>query len=272
MYTDPSGYKWDWNWLNPVHWMSEGMQWINDNTSGLRQTMTDIGVPDFGVGINSNGNTFHYVGNGGNIYHNQLGNDYAGAVNSVINDARFAMDVAQSQGGSLGGSFVDGFVSGAAATWEGIKAPFTSWKGYGESVLNGLTLGMYGQVQMYNSLYQVGKGIPSYTANDYAFGAGFVAEKGLEIVLLRKASQVNPFGINNGYGFKIGRTEFMYANPNAGGGMIFSYKSLSGGKFRLDYHGFGSRGRTTHFHSNYWGYSNSPHRSINPFYFGQPIK
>ncbi|SMO46761.1 hypothetical protein SAMN06265379_101953 [Saccharicrinis carchari] len=71
MFTDPSGYKWDWNYLNPVHWLSEGMQWINDNTKGLRRKMVDIGVPDFGVAINSAGHTSHYVGNH-YVSHNQF--------------------------------------------------------------------------------------------------------------------------------------------------------------------------------------------------------
>lgn len=48
--TDPTGNKWDWNWLNPLHWFSEGMQWVNDNTEGVRQKMADAGIPDFGVG------------------------------------------------------------------------------------------------------------------------------------------------------------------------------------------------------------------------------
>ena len=82
------------------------------------------------------------------------------------------------------------------------------------------------------------------------------------------------FGINGGYGFKIGRTEFMYANPNVGGGTIFSYVSKTGHKFRLDYHKIPNlnKGNIWHFHTNYWGLSNSPHRSLNPFYFGKPIK
>ncbi|KFF25286.1 hypothetical protein IW16_14805 [Chryseobacterium vrystaatense] len=108
----------------------------------------------------------------------------------------------------------------------------------------------------------------------YAYGAGFMTEKALEILVLKKTSQINPFGINGGYGFKVGRTEFLYANPSVGGGTILSYGSPTGGKFRLDYHGLPSlnRGTTLHFHSNYWGLSNSPHRSINPFYLGKPIK
>lgn len=114
--------------------------------------------------------------------------------------------------------------------------------------------------------------ISNYTANDYVYSAGFLTEKGIEILLMRKASQINPFGFNNGYGFKIGRVELLYENPSVGGGTIFSYKSSLGGKFRLDYHGINYYGNTTHFHTNYWGFSSSPHRSLNPFFWGQPIK
>ncbi len=49
IYYDPTGHKWDWNWINPVYWMSEGMQWLNDNTTGLREKMVDIGIPNFNV-------------------------------------------------------------------------------------------------------------------------------------------------------------------------------------------------------------------------------
>ena len=92
--------------------------------------------------------------------------------------------------------------------------------------------------------------------------------------LIKGASLIkfNPFGIKNGVGVKAGRFEFMYENPNAGGGTIFSYKSPNGYKFRLDYHGFHDYGRTLHFHTNYWGFSNSPHRSLDVFFFGVPIK
>lgn len=48
--TDPTGNKWDWNWINPLHWFSEGMQWVNDNTEGVRKKMADAGIPDFGFG------------------------------------------------------------------------------------------------------------------------------------------------------------------------------------------------------------------------------
>lgn len=49
-FTDPSGNKWNWNWLNPIYWLSEGMQKINDNTEKLRQNMAKIGIPDFTIG------------------------------------------------------------------------------------------------------------------------------------------------------------------------------------------------------------------------------
>ncbi|RCW38858.1 hypothetical protein [Marinilabilia salmonicolor] len=67
--------------------MSEGMQWLNDNTTGLREKMVDIGVPNFNAGYNTSQGSFHNIGNSGNIYHNQLGNDYDGVVNAAIGDA-----------------------------------------------------------------------------------------------------------------------------------------------------------------------------------------
>lgn len=54
-YTDPSGYKWKWKWLNPLYWFGEAMQAINDNTEGLRNKMSDLGIPDFNVGGTANG-------------------------------------------------------------------------------------------------------------------------------------------------------------------------------------------------------------------------
>lgn len=90
VYSDPSGNKWKWDWINPVYWLSETMQVINDNTTKLRKTMTNIGVPDFNVGINSAGNTMHQIGNNDPVYHNQLGNNYERKVNSAIADANGA--------------------------------------------------------------------------------------------------------------------------------------------------------------------------------------
>ena len=88
MFTDPSGEKWKWKWLSPFHWISEGMQWINDNTEDLRDAMFDANIPAFGGGYNSANGTFHYVGNSGNIYHNPPGDNASAAVYGAINNAR----------------------------------------------------------------------------------------------------------------------------------------------------------------------------------------
>ncbi|WP_262511491.1 RHS repeat-associated core domain-containing protein [Chryseobacterium rhizosphaerae] len=170
-------------------------------------------------------------------------------------------------------SYFDGFLGGAQSSWNYIKGQF-----YGESYWDGLantfTLGAYGTVKTINSLIDATRNVPNYTANDYSYAAGYLTEKAAEAIILKEASQINPFAFRGGYGFKIGRVELLYSNPSVGGGTIFSYVSSTNKKFRLDYHGLPSlnRGKTLHFHTNYWGYTNSPHRSVNPFRWGQPIK
>ncbi|MFZ7132902.1 MAG: hypothetical protein ACOWWR_11130, partial [Eubacteriales bacterium] len=121
IYYDPTGHKWDWNWINPVHWMSEGMQWLNDNTTGLREKMADIGVPNFNVGYNTSQGSFHNMGNSGNTYHNQLGNDYGGVVNDAIGDA-FGREAYVSGNSSLAGVAKSGGDSFISSNWfnEGI--------------------------------------------------------------------------------------------------------------------------------------------------------
>jgi hypothetical protein len=126
MYTDPSGYKWNWNWLNPVHWLSQGMQWINDNTTGLRQTMTDIGVPAFNVGYNTSDGSFHSFGNGANIYHNQF--DPAVNANRSINEVRLAEGVVNYNPAGQGGSDFDNWWANTG-TAIGLTA---QWMFYGE--------------------------------------------------------------------------------------------------------------------------------------------
>ena len=73
MYTDPSGYWFEswYDWLNPMHYLGATMDFINDNTKGLRKKMTEIGIPSFGVGINSAGHTNHYIGDY-YVDHNQM--------------------------------------------------------------------------------------------------------------------------------------------------------------------------------------------------------
>jgi RHS repeat-associated protein len=67
-YTDPTGEKWDWNYLNPVYLMIEGMQWINDITVGLRSKMVNIGFPDVNVGYNTARGPVYSIGNNAPVY------------------------------------------------------------------------------------------------------------------------------------------------------------------------------------------------------------
>ena len=77
-YTDPSGEKWkwpkfEWRYLIPVVGQLEYvMQTINDNSEGVRQKMSDAGIPDFNVGgtVNLDGN----VNYNGSIYGHEVFN------------------------------------------------------------------------------------------------------------------------------------------------------------------------------------------------------
>ena len=94
IYTDPSGEKWKWPKWEGRHWIPIWGQFdyligmINDNTTEIRQDMVDLGVPDFNVGVDSSGETFHSVGNGERVYHNRKTTDYEGVVETAISDAR----------------------------------------------------------------------------------------------------------------------------------------------------------------------------------------
>jgi RHS repeat-associated protein len=87
--------------------------------------------------------------------------------------------------------------------------------------------------------------------------------------------------LKSGYGLKLGDVDLLYANPEAEGMTIFSYKNSGGKAFRLDYHkvpiktndGVRSKTpRTLHYHTNFFGQSIKQHRSLNPWTFGKPIK
>jgi RHS repeat-associated protein len=81
LFTDPSGYKWEWSWhlLKPWRLFQEIMELANDKTEKQREWMVNNNVPNFSVGYNSSQGPFHSVGNGDNVYHNQVGAypDYA---------------------------------------------------------------------------------------------------------------------------------------------------------------------------------------------------
>ena len=153
IYNDPTGYKWNWNWLNPVHWMSKGMQWINDNTTGLRQTMTDIGVPDFNAGYNTAQGSFHSFGNSGNIYHNQF--DPAASVENGLNQMRFTEAVR----------------SGNMAAWDGKVYESISNVSLGVAA-NGLSSSVIGQISFGTSV-GLGKGAMSLIEKEHIRQAVF---------------------------------------------------------------------------------------------------
>jgi len=154
--------------------------------------------------------------------------------------------------GSLGGSFVDGFLGGAEATWGFVKSQFT-WEGYSQTMLNTFTLGTY---STFKTIYGIGglvSNIPNYTANDYAYGAGFATEKGLEILLLKKVS--GEFQSISG-GFRMPRFDLRFQshthsiNPISGRGISGSspISHFNINKFHIIYNP-----------KNWSGWSNNPH-------------
>lgn len=65
------------------------MDWVNDNTEPLRDVMVDAGIPDFNVGINSAGDTYHEIA-GYRVDHDQARVDRAieSNVNAAITKVR----------------------------------------------------------------------------------------------------------------------------------------------------------------------------------------
>lgn len=88
-YTDPTGEKWEWKYLNPMFWFSTGMEYINIKTKRIRTEMVGAGVPDFtigGLGVNSSGQTYYTIGKSGPIYSSNF--NYVQHVENKINDVR----------------------------------------------------------------------------------------------------------------------------------------------------------------------------------------
>ena len=74
------------------------------------------------------------------------------------------------------------------------------------------------------------------------------------------------FSHNGGYGFKKGNFQFLYQEPNVGGGAFIDYRS-STTKWRIEWdelHSF-------HFHYGF-GKQGRIHRKISLFEFGKEIK
>jgi RHS repeat-associated protein len=112
IFTDPTGEKWKWKYLSPFYWFDQGMQWINDNTSGLRQTMVDANIPAFGAGYNTAHGGFHYFGNSGNMYHNQL---RANKPEAIMSNVTITLTNSYTDGRSVN------FVNNMGVSWGNVK-------------------------------------------------------------------------------------------------------------------------------------------------------
>nr|WP_321485470.1 toxin TcdB middle/N-terminal domain-containing protein [uncultured Draconibacterium sp.] len=86
VFTDPSGEKWRWG--NPFYHFRRFMDWLNKEAESVNDFLVEHNAPSFGFGYNSENGTFHYIGNSGNIYHNDPGSNANTVVNGAINNAR----------------------------------------------------------------------------------------------------------------------------------------------------------------------------------------
>jgi RHS repeat-associated protein len=98
IYTDPSGqsivgdaFKWIKKNIWDAAWdgLNNFAQWADQN-----------GIPAAGGGYNSAHGTYHYMGNSGNVYHNQFGNNYEGKVEQAVYTAR--QEIANTNTSSIG--------------------------------------------------------------------------------------------------------------------------------------------------------------------------
>ena len=171
-----------------------------------------------------------------------------------------------------------------------------TWRGWlsedstlGSDLLDGLSSSFWSvasllDVDTYVNLYEGQMAYRSLSAEDQAkadakvinsFVEGAATSAPLAYVSPVKIKKAVSFEANAGYGYQLGRFELMYKNPRADGGTILSYKAKSGKGFRIDYHkimGVNDGKKVSHFHTNYFGLSTTPHRSFNFATFGQPIK
>ncbi len=93
----------------------------------------------------------------------------------------------ESSGSGLGSSFADGFVGGAKSTWNFVKGQFFG-QSYWDGLANTFSMGIYGSIQTAGGISNAVSNIPNYTANDYAYGAGFFTEKAIEALVFKRVS------------------------------------------------------------------------------------
>src|SRR5665648_235979 len=186
-YTDPSGYKWHWKWLNPLYWFSEGMQAINDNTKGLREKMTDAGIPDFNVGgtVNGAGNVNYKGDINGHEVLNTENKDRSNAVQVVtkeINQVR--RDYGQAWYAASGGTSIP--ITSAIFGATGLAGDITSMSNATFRLTNGAYNGSIFSPKYYSESPLTGRGwtggstakITTYSVSKVgsavSFGAGLV--------------------------------------------------------------------------------------------------
>jgi hypothetical protein len=225
-FTDPSGDKWKWQWLNPFFHFQNFMQWVNDKTPKLRQKMANAGIPDFSVGgsINGNGNVYFSGNYAGQEVFNTQKIDRSNAVQVVsreIAQVNYVDGAAWHASGGGGNSLyaigmvlnAAGFVSSAGeysnvinGSWRGVNGNWNSleWGGnqWTGARANALSKAGYFKVAsrgfFYTGAFISGyQGFSAYQKGDY----GGVAKSGLDIGMGAFATFGGPPGwiIGGGY-------------------------------------------------------------------------
>ncbi|OWK68722.1 hypothetical protein CBW18_20795 [Pedobacter sp. AJM] len=187
---------------------------------------------------------------------------------------------------SLGQSFINGVKSGLDNTWQGVKSQFTL-DGYLKGLGNTLTFGAISSADMLIGAYDVAENMPNYDSNDYAFGAGFAAEKVGEYYLtkgaLSKVDLAVNFKLNKGYGvfgekglnvfgYKV---EALYGNKGTAGGTILSVKQAKAGgnMVRWDYGPAHAPATGMSYHSTFrFNVGGSTYGSSAQYPFGAPFE
>ena len=148
MYIDADGRTW---FKKVGNFLKKGWDGFWDAGNQFARWADSNGVPSGGAGYNTAQGTYHYMGDSGNVYHNQYGNNYEGKVDQAVFDARgdyFSqqtnnasynqmvmsniMPVAQSGGGILDPSTIEQNLPliGGRSTYAGGNNPMTYNKDY----------------------------------------------------------------------------------------------------------------------------------------------
>jgi RHS repeat-associated protein len=85
MYVDADGRTW---FKKVGNFLKKGWDGFWDAGNQFARWADSNGVPSAGAGYNSAQGTYHYMGDSGNVYHNQYGNNYEGKVDQAVFDAR----------------------------------------------------------------------------------------------------------------------------------------------------------------------------------------